>query len=299
MTDCLVSSTAIVLSESEGWKYYYHKNVFHNEGDQPAVISPTGLRMWYRYGLRHRDHDQPAVIQPDGMQEWYQRDQLHRDDDKPALVRPGVYKTWYQRGHRHRGDDQPAYVHSNGMQVWYWNGLEHRENDMPSTIHPSAERMEWRVHGLLHRDGDNPARIEPGLSEWYQRGRCHRDGDKPAVISETVWLTHVVHTRQWCTQGVIHHCSDYAVESWREPVEEDERGDVIDRTTHYYWFGTPVSRVEHTQFIRSAVVLKRALLRGQTLWRWRIQRWSKRMVGLSLALGGVRDVCELVVQYTG
>jgi hypothetical protein len=238
---------------------------------------------------------------------WYWDDCLHRENDRPAVIgteEENPSRWWYWKGHLHRNNDQPAIILHNGAMMWYCHGLLHRANDLPASTGPQGAlghiTTEWRQYGALHRDNDAPAQIIQGermfQCVWMNYNRRHRERDQPAQIKNEVrrdahgrWYIHM--SRTWFVQGQRHRFGAPA------HIETDILSNSL-ITLDYYWFGNLVSESQHARLMHVSCVLKSAVLHNpvRQVWRWRLQRWVKRMIALTRVLH-VRTLCETVIEY--
>jgi hypothetical protein len=81
----------------------------------------TAYKQWKKDDLYHRDGDEPAIIYHDGTKQWFQHGLLHRENDKPAIITKDGSKYWFKHGHLHR-NNKPAIMLSNGFIEYFEEG---------------------------------------------------------------------------------------------------------------------------------------------------------------------------------
>lgn len=175
--------------------------------------------------------------------------------------------------------DDHAYtsiILDDGTECWCLNNKLHRDHDLPALKSPKG-LSQWYREGELHRNHDLPASIWRGIRwEWYKRGKRHRDNDEPACISSN-------EHQEWWFEGILHR--------YEGPAVLYSNG-----STAYLWLGHHLTAGAHQARLRAAKILKKAVLHGVPVWRWRLQRWTKRMMIINPHLK-VRTLSELVIQF--
>lgn len=86
------------MKNFESFKIWWKNNVYHRDGDLPAVEYANGTRLWYSNGVLHRDGDLPAVEYANGCKEYWKKGKRHRDGDLPAVDFPSGHKEYWKDG---------------------------------------------------------------------------------------------------------------------------------------------------------------------------------------------------------
>lgn len=120
------------LQTSPGTECHYYNGEYHQDDDEPAVITQRQtasndiceIRSWYQHGLLDRKRDLPALIQNNGHQEWRRNGNLHREGDEPAVIHSNGKREWWRDGKRHRGGSKPAVIDElANEQEWWCDGV--------------------------------------------------------------------------------------------------------------------------------------------------------------------------------
>ena len=126
-----------------------HGALWYTNSKTPfEIVLKNGTRIWKENDVYHRDGDKPAVIYADGSREWWRHGRLHREGDQPAKVCTDRQEWWYD-GVLHRFGN-PAIVYTDGSETWYQEGVF-----VPITHwHEAVTRfMDDRYHNMMPRIG--------------------------------------------------------------------------------------------------------------------------------------------------
>jgi hypothetical protein len=106
-------------------RYGYYDDEKHfiaHREDGPAIESTNGGQWWFQHGHIHRDGDEPAIILPTGFKAWVRNNDYHRDNG-PAVEMSNGIKCWYQNGKCHRNDSDRTVEYPDGTYDTWVDGV--------------------------------------------------------------------------------------------------------------------------------------------------------------------------------
>lgn len=148
---------------------YHRENIYHREGDLPAIISyysngNVDYTHCYKNGILHTDSDIPAKVKyfPNGKlfhQGYYKNGKLNREGDKPASIQYNSDGTIY-------------------AQEYYKNNLLHREGGKPAAIMngDNKKTIGYYINGEKHSPDENTPSYEEIFTNGDYTRQYHQHG---------------------------------------------------------------------------------------------------------------------------